>query len=109
MNQSEFPEVAMCTYSAWMPTLLVLSTLTACASTPPQAGRSVPSAVPAAAGSASATQVHVTGSRIAVPVDSRTGLPVANPAQQVVTQDDMLRTGKTDVGAALRQLVPALQ
>jgi len=52
---------------------------------------------------------YVTGSRIAVPVDSRTGLPVANPAQQVVTQDDILRTGKTDVRDALRQLVPALQ
>ena len=99
----------MSTHYSWMPTLLVVCALTACASTPTQAGRSVPSAVPAAAGSASATQAHVTGSRIAVPVDSRTGLPVANPAQQVVTQDDILRTGKTDVRDALRQLVPALQ
>jgi outer membrane receptor for Fe3+-dicitrate len=36
------------------------------------------------------------------------GLPEANPAQQVVSQDDLERTGQTDVGAALRQLVPAL-
>jgi hypothetical protein len=57
----------------------------------------------------SATHAYVTGSRIAVPVDSPTGLPEANPALQVVTQDDLVRTGKMDVGAALRQLVPSLQ
>jgi hypothetical protein len=95
----------MSTHYSWMPTLLVVCALTACASTPTQTGR------PAASGPgrADASKAYVTGSRIAVPVDSRTGLPVANPAQQVVTQDDILRTGKTDVGAALRQLVPALQ
>jgi hypothetical protein len=36
------------------------------------------------------------------------GLPEANPAQQVVSHDDIERTGQTHVGAALRQLVPAL-
>jgi hypothetical protein len=36
-------------------------------------------------------------------------LPEANPALQVVSQDDIMRTGQTDVGAALRLLVPDLR
>ena len=104
INRSEFPEVAMSNHYLWMPTLLVLSAVTACTSTPPQTGRPVASAP----STASAPKAYVTGSRIAVPVDARMGLPEANPAQQVVSQDDLERTGQTDVGAALRQLVPAL-
>jgi hypothetical protein len=81
----------MSTRCFWTPTLLVLCALTACASTPPAQSRA-----------------NVTGSRIAVPVDSQTGLPEANPALQVVSQDQIRLTGQTDVGTALRMLVPAL-
>jgi hypothetical protein len=35
--------------------------------------------------------------------------PEPNPALQVVTPDDITHTGRTDLGAALRQLVPSLQ
>jgi len=86
-----------------MPTLLMLCALTACASTPTQTGP------PAASGpnTPSASKAYVTGSRIAVPVDSRTGLPVANPAQQQVNADDIALTGgQSDEAAALRRLVP---
>ena len=78
-----------------MAALLGLSALAACASTPPQ---SAPSA---------ASSVYVTGSRIAVPVDTRTGAPDANPAQQQVSAQDIELTGQTDTAAALRRLVPA--
>ena len=61
--------------------LLGLSALAACASIPPQPA-------PAAASSA-----YVTGSRIAVPVDTRTGAPDANPAQQQVSSEDIELTG----------------
>jgi hypothetical protein len=98
----------MSTHHSRMPTLLILCALTACASTPPQAGRSAPSALPSAPGSASASKAYVTGSRIAVPVDSRTDLPLANPAQQQVSSDDIALTGETDTAAALRRLVPEL-
>ena len=76
--------------------LLSLSALGACASTPPQSA-------PAAASSA-----YVTGSRIAVPVDTRTGAPDANPAQQQVSSQDIELTGQTNTAAALRRLVPAV-
>lgn len=89
----------------WTPTLLALCALTACTSTPPQTGRPAAST----AGTPCASRADVTGSRIAVPVDSRTGLPEANPALQVVSQDEIMRTGQTDVGAALRLLVPDLR
>jgi hypothetical protein len=52
--------------------------------------------------------VHVTGSQIAVPVDPHTGRPQTAAPLQIVSQDDLRNTGYTDVGSALRQLVPAL-
>jgi len=82
---------------ACTPMLLVLCTLTACTATP------------ARIGTTSASRVYVTGSLIAAPVDSRTGLREPNPALQVVTQDEIMLTGRTDLGAALRLLVPSLQ
>jgi len=72
--------------------LLALCTLTACTAGPPRTEM----------GTSSASPVHVTGSMIAVP-------PEPNPALQVVTPDDITHTGRTDLGAALRQLVPSLQ
>jgi|HubBroStandDraft_6_1064221.scaffolds.fasta_scaffold880946_2 hypothetical protein len=76
--------------------LLGLSALAACASTPPQSA-------PAAASSA-----YVTGSRIAVPVDARTGAPDADPAQQQVSSQDLELSGQTNTATALRRLVPAV-
>jgi hypothetical protein len=90
---SSFPEVAMLTRHFSLAALLGLSALAACASTPPQ---SAPSSA------------YVTGSRIAVPVDTRTGAPDANPGQQQVSGQDMELTGQTDNAAALRRLVPAV-
>lgn len=58
---------------------------------------------------AAPSKVYVTGSRLPVPVDSRTGLPKPDPSVQVVTQEQIETTGRTgDLGAALRQLVPAI-
>jgi hypothetical protein len=91
-----FPEVAMLTRHYSLAALLGLSALAACASTPPQSA-------PAAASSA-----YVTGSRIAVPVDTRTGAPDANPAQQQVSSQDIELSGQTNTAAALRRLVPAV-
>jgi hypothetical protein len=68
----------------------VLCIVTACSATSPRMG-----ATPAPAPRV------VTGSLIAS--------PMPNPALQVVTQDQIIETGQTDHGAALRQLVPSLQ
>lgn len=94
----------MSRFRGWVPALLILSTLTACASAPRQTEG------PAASATAtpSASRAYVTGSRLAVPVDSRTGAPEANPAQQQVSSEDIALTGQTDPAAALRRLVPAL-
>jgi hypothetical protein len=78
-----------------IPALLLLSAISACASAPPQSA-------PATDSSA-----YVTGSRIAVPADSRTGAPDANPAQQQVSSQDIELTGQTNTASALRRLVPA--
>jgi hypothetical protein len=89
---SSFPEVAMLTRHYSLAALLGLSALAACASTPPQ---SAPSSA------------YVTGSRIAVPVDTRTGAPDANPGQQQVSSQDIELSGQTNTATALRRLVPA--
>jgi hypothetical protein len=77
-----------------LPALLILTALTACSAGPP---KSAPAA----------SSAYVTGSRIAVPVDARTGLPDPNPAQQQVSSQDIEFTGQTNAAAALRLLVPA--
>jgi hypothetical protein len=87
----------MSTLKGWLPAALILSALAACAS-----------AAPTRTATASAPRAYVTGSRIAVPVDSRTGSPGANPALQQVTSDQIALTGQTDPGLALRRLVPDL-
>jgi hypothetical protein len=46
----------------------------------------------------------VTGSRIPQPVDARTGYPITPSLLRIHTQDDLDRTGRTEVGPALRQL-----
>jgi hypothetical protein len=42
-------------------------------------------------------------------VDSRTGLPEADPSLQVVTREQIGLTGQTNLGAALRQQLTAIQ
>jgi len=94
----------MATYHRWVAALLVSSVLTACASTP------TPGPGPAASAATPASQrAYVTGSRIALPVDPHTGLPDSASPLQVVSQDDLYRSGRTNLGAALRDLVPAVQ
>jgi hypothetical protein len=86
----------------WMAAALVASLLAACASPTPRASTLAPGA------GVSPQMVHVTGSQIAVPVDPHTGRPQTASPLQIVSQDDLRNTGYVDVGAALRQLVPAL-
>jgi hypothetical protein len=92
----------MAIYHRWIAALLVSSVLAACASTPaPGAGATASAATPP-------QRAYVTGSRVAVPVDPHTGLPETASPLQIVTQDDLNRSGQTNLGAALRELVPAL-
>jgi hypothetical protein len=94
----------MAIYHRWIAALLVSSVLTACASTA--------SSGPGAAASTAtppAQRAYVTGSHIALPVDPHTGLAETASPLQIVTQDDLNRSGQTNLGAALRDLVPALQ
>jgi len=56
-----------------------------------------------------APTVLVTGSRIPVAVNPQTGLPRPDPTLQTVSNQDILQTGRvSDVGAALRELVPVV-
>jgi len=86
-------------------TLLVLCAVAGCTAAPAPKDRPVATAMSAAV----PTKSYVTGSRLAVPMDPRTGLPEADPSLQVVTQQQIELTGQTNLGAALRQLVPAIQ
>jgi len=54
-----------------------------------------------AATATSAPRVYVTG--------SLTASPGPNPALQVVTEDDLMLTGRIQMGPALRMLVPSIQ
>jgi hypothetical protein len=93
-----FQESRMAIYHRWIAALLVSSVLTACASTPSTgAGAAAPP-----------QQAYVTGSHVALPVDPNTGLPETASPLQIVTQDDLNRSGQINLGAALRDLVPAL-
>ena len=71
------------------PVLLLLCTLTACTATPPRMATT------------SAPRVYVTG--------SLTASPGPNPALQVVTEDDLMLTGRMQMGPAVRMLVPSIQ
>jgi hypothetical protein len=88
----------------FIPLLVPLCALTACATAPSPFARNADDARPVA----SAVHAHVTGSRIPVPAGDAAGPPASNSVQQVVTQRDIRLTGQTDLAAALRQLVPAL-
>lgn len=90
----------MSTKRRWIAALLALSALTACAASAPHAARAVTAAP--------AQRVYVTGSHIAQPADPRTGLPEPGAPAQTVTHDDLDLSGQTDVGAALRQLLPVM-
>ncbi|MFI4866851.1 MAG: hypothetical protein ACHQDB_07060 [Steroidobacterales bacterium] len=92
----------MAIYPRWIAASLVSSVLTACASTPtPGPGAVASVATPP-------QTAYVTGSHVALPVDPNTGLPETASPLQIVTQDDLNRSGQTTLGAALRELVPAL-
>ena len=92
-------------------TPLLLCAVIGCTSTPAQTARPVATAMPAAVPSAAVrSKAYVTGSRLPVPVDSRTGLAQADPSLQVVTPEQIGTTGQSNnLGVALRQLVPAIQ
>jgi hypothetical protein len=104
-------------------TPLLLCAVIGCTSTPAQTTRPVATAMPAAVPSTTAvpsptavpsaavrSKAYVTGSRLPVPVDSRTGLAQADPSLQVVTPEQIGTTGQpNNLGVALRQLVPAIQ
>ena len=89
----------------WMVAVLASAALAACASPSSPGARG---GAPPAAPSASPQQVYVTGSRVAVPVDPHTGLPQSAAPVQIISQDQLSRSGYTQLGAALRTLVPAL-
>ncbi len=63
-------------------------------------------AVPAA--SPEPKSMVVTGSRIPQPVDVRTGYPTTPSILRIYTQDDLDKSGRTQVGPALQQLDPAI-
>jgi hypothetical protein len=63
-------------------------------------------AVPAA--SPEPKPMVVTGSRIPQPVDARTGYPTTPSILRIYTQDDLDKSGRTQVGPALQQLDPAI-
>jgi len=103
-------------------TPLLLCAVIGCTSTPAQnspVATAMPTAVPSTTAVPSPTAVpsaavrskaYVTGSRLPVPVDSRTGLAQADPSLQVVTPEQIGTTGQSNnLGVALRQLVPAIQ
>jgi hypothetical protein len=95
----------MAIYHRWIAAALVCSALAACASTASPGARAV---VPASAATPSPQRAYVTGSRIALPVDPNTGLPQTASPMQIVSQDELSRTGRMDLGSALRNLVPQL-
>jgi hypothetical protein len=101
-----FHEARMAIYHRSIAALLVSCALAACASTASPGARAVN---PAAADTPSSQRVYVTGSRIAQPVDPNTGLPQTVWPMQSVSQDDLSRSGRIDLGSALRYLVPQLQ
>jgi hypothetical protein len=82
-------ENAMSTHRVLTPVLLLVCTLTACTATPPRTATT------------SAPRVYVTG--------SLTASPGPNPALQVVTEDDLMLTGRMQMGPAVRMLVPSIQ
>jgi hypothetical protein len=80
----------MSVHHRWIAALLALSALTACATT------------------ASTPHAYSTGSRVALPVDPHTGLPENGSPMQTVSHDQLMSTGQSNAGSALRQLVPSL-
>ncbi|HEY1726274.1 MAG TPA: hypothetical protein VGF89_12680 [Steroidobacteraceae bacterium] len=78
-------------------TLLTVLALGACASAPPRAATVKPAA---------AQSVYVTGSRLATPVDPRTGAPETATPIQSVSLNDVKSTGQDNPGQALRMLLP---
>jgi len=87
----------------WIAAVLLTSALAACASASPRA----PTVATAAA--AAPQLVHISGSVIAVPVDPRTGVPQTAAPMQIVTKEELDRSGYVRLGSALRELVPQLQ
>jgi hypothetical protein len=97
-------EVAMFSIHRFVPVLVALYALTACATAPSRFTRHIDTTQRVAP----PVDAYVTGSRIPVPADESAGAPASNSAQQVVTQQEITLTGQSNLGAALRQLVPTL-
>jgi hypothetical protein len=57
---------------------------------------------------ASSEPVVVTGSRLAQPVDARTGVPSTPSVVRTYTSEELSRTGRPEIGSALQQLDPAV-
>jgi hypothetical protein len=86
----------MSAHYRWIAALLAISAVTACAATAPS-------------GATRATQpANVTGTRIAPPAAPDGSQAQTAAPTQVVTQSDIQTTGHDNLGAALRELVPAL-
>jgi hypothetical protein len=98
-------ESAMTLRRHWIPALLALSALTACAATPP---RDASSAAPTSA-TPSKQLVYSTGSRIPRPaVAAHTSATNGATPMQVVDQDQLQSTGQSNMGSVLHDLVPAI-
>ena len=95
----------MAIYHRWIAAVLMACALAACASTATPGARAV---IPASAATPPAERVNVTGSHIEMPVDPYTGLPQTASPMQIVSQDDLSRSGRMGLGSALRNLVPQL-
>jgi hypothetical protein len=88
----------------WIPALLALSALTACAATSKRdASASAPAAPP------SQRLVYATGSRIPRPaVNPHSSAANGATPMQVVDQDQLQSTGQSNMGSVLHDLVPAI-
>jgi hypothetical protein len=84
--------------------LLALCSLVGCTATRSQRAEIANVALPIAP----AAHAYVTGSRIPVPMDTSARTPPTVSVQQVIPQRDIELTGQSDLGDALRQLVPEL-
>lgn len=98
----------MSTHHRWIAAALAssaLAVLSACATTPAPAA---PAVAPASAAATPTQRVFVTGSRLAVPVEPRSGQPETALPMQVVTDDDLDKSARVDLASSLRELVPAM-
>ena len=84
-------------------TLLLCLALAACASNPVVPARSAA----IASRSERAPLVAVTGSRIPVPVRGNAAAPQSAAPLQILSDEDLQRTGRNNLAEALRTLLPS--